>query len=278
MKMKFWDRMILRIGAVLSFLCGVGTAVCGGVFYAKEWTVLNGETCWWLLNAPVLLIGAGVLVALISLYNLLLPRRYHKGRHAFVVQSTDMGELRIAVAAIENLILKCVETHKEVKVQGISITNRRGAVNVQLRVTMDSNVSIPHAVEQIQSQIKRYLAASSGIEVRDISISVERTEGETQPLPMEHLATNEEAAARAAQPKKEKIPVHQRIFGREEEEPQNAQPAPAEPVAAADVQQQTTPADAAQEQEKPEAASENEPEQADEPKENSGPSEQEDAK
>lgn len=278
MKMKFWDRMILRIGAVLSLLCGIGTAVCGGVLYAKDWAALNGETCWWLLNAPVLLIGAGALVALISLYNLLLPRRYHKGRHAFVVQSTDMGELRIAVSAIENLILKCVETHKEVKVQDISLTNRRGAVNVQLRVTMDSNVSIPHAVEQIQSQIKRYLAASSGIEVRDITISVERTEGETQPLPLEHLATNEEAVTRAAQPKKEKIPVHQRIFGREEDQPESEPSTPAEPVPADETQQEAAPDDTVQPQGNPEAAEAGQPEQAEEPQNDNEQAPQEDAK
>ena len=99
--------------------------------------------------------------------------------------------------------------------QDIAITNRRGAVSVQLRVTMDSNVSIPHAVEQIQTQAKRYLAASSGIEVRDISVSVDRTEGEARPVPMESLVLNNEEPAAEQETKKEKVPMHQRIFGRD---------------------------------------------------------------
>lgn len=209
MKMKFWDRIILRIGAVLTFLGGVLTAVCGAMIYGMN----LGEGIV-MQSIPLALICAGVVIALISLYNLLMPRRYHNGRHAFVVQPTEMGELRIAVSAIENLILKCVETHKEVKVQDIAITNRRGAVSVQLRVTMDSNVSIPHAVEQIQTQVKRYLAASSGIEVRDISVSVDRTEGEACPVPMESLVLNNEEPAEQ-ETKKEKVPMHQRIFGRD---------------------------------------------------------------
>ena len=126
MKMKFWDRIILRIGAVLTFLGGVLTAVCGAMIYGMN----LGEGIV-MQSIPLTLICAGVVIALISLYNLLMPRRYHNGRHAFVVQPTEMGELRIAVSAIENLILKCVETHKEVKVQDIAITNRRGAVSVQ---------------------------------------------------------------------------------------------------------------------------------------------------
>ena len=104
MKMKFWDRIILRIGAVLTFLGGVLTAVCGAMIYGMN----LGEGIV-MQSIPLTLICAGVVIALISLYNLLMPRRYHNGRHAFVVQPTEMGELRIAVSAIENLILKCVE-------------------------------------------------------------------------------------------------------------------------------------------------------------------------
>ena len=36
MKMKFWDRIILRIGAVLTFLGGVLTAVCGAMIYGMN--------------------------------------------------------------------------------------------------------------------------------------------------------------------------------------------------------------------------------------------------
>lgn len=186
---------------MLTFLGGVLTAVCGAMIYGMN----LGEGIV-MQSIPLTLICAGVVIALISLYNLLMPRRYHNGRHAFVVQPTEMGELRIAVSAIENLILKCVETHKEVKVQDIAITNRRGAVSVQLRVTMDSNVSIPHAVEQIQTQVKRYLAASSGIEVRDISVSVDRTEGEAVPSPWKAWCSTMKSLPPSRRPRRKRCP------------------------------------------------------------------------
>lgn len=208
MKMKLWDRLILRLGALITLLTGV-LAIAGGILL---WNAQITPVKWWPAGnyASIVLIAAGALAVLVSLYDIALPRKYNPRRRTFVTQPTEHGELRIAVSAIENLILRCVETHKEVKVLAMQISNRRGAVNVNLRVAVNSNISIPHAVEQLQTQIKRYLAASSGIEVREISVSVERATGDESALPVEPLpaAVMEEQA-------EEKVSVHQRVFGRD---------------------------------------------------------------
>lgn len=208
MKMKLWDRLILRLGALITLLTGA-LAIAGGILL---WNAQITPAKWWPAgnNASIVLIAFGALAVLVSLYDIALPRRYNPRRRSFVTQPTEHGELRIAVSAIENLILRCVETHKEVKVLAMQISNRRGAVNVNLRVAISSNISIPHAVEQLQTQIKRYLAASSGIEVREISVSVERATGDESALPVEPLP----AAVVEEQPA-EKVSVHQRVFGRD---------------------------------------------------------------
>lgn len=208
MKMKLWDRLILRLGALITLLTGVLAVVAGVLLWNAQITPAK----WWPAgnNAAVVLIAAGVLAVIVSLYDIALPRRYNPRRRAFVTQPTEHGELRIAVSAIENLILRCVETHKEVKVLAMQIANRRGAVNVNLRVAVNSNISIPHAVEQLQTQIKRYLAASSGIEVREISVSVERATGDESALPVEPLP-----AAVVEDQAEEKVSMHQRVFGRD---------------------------------------------------------------
>ncbi|MBQ7455410.1 MAG: alkaline shock response membrane anchor protein AmaP [Clostridia bacterium] len=217
MKIRLLERLVLRVGSVLILLAG-GVTVAGGVLLfghdLGEGVVMK--------SLPLALIIAGAVTVLFACYCLVVLHRYHQGRKAFVTQPTELGELRIAVPAIENLILQCVETHKEVKVQKMRITNRRGAINVEMLVSMNSNVSIPHAVEQLQTQIKRYLAASSGIDVRDISVSVERAVGDKNALPSEPLTTVPEEKA------EEKIPVHQRIFGRDPQKPEAEQVAESE--------------------------------------------------
>lgn len=213
MKMKLWDRLILRLGALVTMLTGA-VAIASGILL---WNAQVTPAKWWPAgnNAAVVLIAAGVLAVLVSLYDIALPRKYNPRRRAFVTQPTEHGELRIAVSAIENLILRCVETHKEVKVLAMQISNRRGAVNVNLRVSVNSNISIPHAVEQLQTQIKRYLAASSGIEVREISVSVERATGDESALPSEPLPRAAVETEAVNEEKKEKVSMHQRVFGRD---------------------------------------------------------------
>ena len=220
MKMKLLDRLILRFGAVLTLLTG-GIAVAAGILlYGHD--LGEGVVMKWL---PLALIISGAVAVVISVLNILVARRYAARRRAFITQPNEMGELRIAVSAIENLILKCVETHKEVKVQEMSVSNHRGAIDVDLRVGMNNNVSIPHAVEQLQSQIKRYLAASSGIEVRNITVSVDKAPASVSALPQEPLAQVEPQAE-----EKEKIPMHQRIFGRDPEKSEAEQVVEAEMV------------------------------------------------
>lgn len=224
MKMKLWDRLILRFGALLTFVAGGISVAAGILLYGRE--LGEGVVMRYL---PLSLIVAGAVAVIISVLIFLVVRRYTSRRKAFITQANEMGELRIAVSAIENLIQKCVETHKEVKVQDMSVSNHRGAIDVNMRVSMNSNVSIPHAVEQLQSQIKRYLAASSGIEVRNITVSVDKTPAAALPAQEPLPTTAEKAEAKPAE-EKEKIPVHQRIFGRDPEKSEAEQVTEAEYV------------------------------------------------
>ena len=243
MKMKLLDRLILRFGALLTVLAG-GIAIAAGVLlYGRD--LGEGVVMRWL---PLSLIISGAVAVVVSFLIFLVARRYTSRRRAFVTQTTDLGELRIAVSAIENLILKCVETHKEVKVNEMNVVNHRDAIDVQMRVSINGNVSIPHAVEQLQSQIKRYLAASSGIEVRNISVSVDKAPIADLPAAKEQLPEADpepEVKSEPAPEKKEKLPVHQRIFGRDPEKTEAEQIAEAEYVTPDPVEE--APAETAEE-------------------------------
>ena len=203
MKMKLLDRLILRFGALLTLVTGGISVAAGILLYGND----LGDSLV-MRSLPLALIIAGAVAVIISVVNFLVARRYTARRKAFITQPNEMGELRIAVSAVENLIQKCVETHKEVRVQEMNVYNHRGSIDLDLRVSMNSNVSIPHAVEQLQSQIKRYLAASSGIEVHNITVSVDKTPGAPELDQEESLAEGEDKP-------EEKIPMHQRIFGRD---------------------------------------------------------------
>lgn len=216
MKIRFWDRLVLFAGALLVLAAGAFLAVCG-----LQITGALGEA----LSMPVRVacIAGGALLIAFSAYLFLFPRKYAAGRHSFIVQQTDNGEMRIAVKAIENLVQKCVDMHEEINLNSMKIRNAREGVTVDMNISLANNISIPLAVASLQKQIKQYLVASSGIEVKEVRVTVDTTSGEAAETPdSPYLVGSEQEQAQQERPVpeqnvREKVPLHQRLFGRPEQ-------------------------------------------------------------
>ena len=201
MKIRFWDRLILFLGALMVVVTGGALFVAGLQFQG----VFAENMPLWL---RVICIVWGSLLVVFGGYVVLFPRRFSAKRHEFVVQRTDNGELRIAVKAIEDLVLKCVNLHEEIQLNSMKIQNGREGVVVDLNVSLANNISIPLAIASLQKQIKEYLAASSGIEVLEVRVSVESTQDQPE------LFENQEEKAPAEE---KKVPLHERLFGRQDQ-------------------------------------------------------------
>ena len=228
MKIRFWDRLILFLGAVINLAAGI-FLVIGGL----QITGVLGEALS--MTVRIICIAGGALLILLSGYLFALPRRFRAGRHNIIVQQTDNGELRIAVKAIENLVQKCVDMHEEIELNSMRIRNAREGVTVDMNISLARNISIPLAVASLQKQIKQYLVASSGIEVKEVRVSVETAAGEADDTAASpYLVTNQEQAQEKPAPEqsKPKVPLHQRLFSRPEEEAIVPEPPRAEEAAA----------------------------------------------
>lgn len=213
MKLKFWDRMILLLVALCALLSAVVFAHLG-VTFAGE----NGLPGTWrvlcLIFSGLSLVGFGLLF-------LLFRRSAHK-RLAFVVQHTDNGELRIAVSAIKNLIKKCIDVHEEIQTNQMRILHGREGITVDLDISLANNISIPLAVASLQKQIKQYLVASSGIDVKEVRVCVESTLAEADAslplsIPMDAPVAPvlmEIAEEEPVREEKKKVPLHRRLFCR----------------------------------------------------------------
>ncbi|MBR4538698.1 MAG: hypothetical protein IKO52_07625 [Clostridia bacterium] len=199
MKIKIRDRLILFCGALLTIAAGVMLFIHG----------IQEKNTLFLVGAVVLAAFGGYLIA--------FPFLYKAKRNDFVIQRTDSGELRIAVKAIENQVQKCIDLHEEIQASAMKILSSREGVVVDLTVTLSNDISIPLAVASLQKQIKQYLIASSGIEVKEVRVSVESTQDSVSPEAPE--AEDEQPAEKnaAIDVKEKKAPMHQRLFGRADE-------------------------------------------------------------
>ncbi len=199
MKIKVRDRLILFFGALLTIAAGVMLFIHG----------IQEKNALFLVCAVVLAAFGGYLIV--------FPCLYKAKRNDFVIQRTDSGELRIAVKAIENQVQKCIDLHEEIQTSAMKIVSNREGVVVDLIVTLANNISIPLAVASLQKQIKQYLIASSGIEVKEVRVSVESTQDSVSPEAPEAEGEKLSEKAAAVDAKEKKAPLHQRLFGRAEE-------------------------------------------------------------
>ena len=232
-KIRFWDRLILFLGALLTVAAGGFLAVLGLQFLGALGESLS-------LGIRIGCIAGGALLVAFGVYLFVFPARRAGSKHEFIVQQTDNGELRIAVKAIENLVQKCIDMHDEIRVVSMKIHNGREGVTVDLCISLANNISIPLAVASLQKQIKQYLVASSGIEVKEVRVSVETAQTGVGDSP--YLVASETHAAPAeekpAERAKARTPLHQRIFGKAEQ-PSTVPEPPREETAEAPAQVET---------------------------------------
>ena len=236
MRIRVIDRLLnLLAGLILLALTAAlaAEAFLGWQISARVGAVLGKH------DTVSLVIVAAVALALFSLgaYCVGTLFRRDKSRRGFVVQKTEGGELSISVKAIESLVRKCLDKHDEIHLTGMRLDTTRDGLVIRLRIGLAGGVNIPLAVGAVQKQIKQYVTACSGVDVKEVKVQVETSAEQagnsiyTVPDMPENSAAlpREEEIPREAAPAegKEEKCLHQRLFGSEEQE--NLVPAPPVP-------------------------------------------------
>lgn len=162
------DQLIIGLTAlILAFLGGLMVVVSTG---------LSGTLSWMRL-APDLWDGIliGAVFILLAVYLLLIITR-QKSEPA-VVHQAELGAVRIGVNTIKGLINKKARDVKGVRESTVTVVQTEPLlVRLELQILPDYNV--PSLAEELQQQVKEYLAETMGIEVAGVEILV-RGIGET---------------------------------------------------------------------------------------------------
>ena len=201
MKIRILDRILVALAGLL-VLAGCA-ALAAQLFFRKDiigfaTKVLTNE------NYRIWLIAAMAVLVLLGVYCFLILFRHRGHRDKFVMQKTENGELAISLKAMESMVQKCLDPHKELNVQAVRLENQKGGLLIRIRGTAAGGVSIPLTVDALQQQIKQYVTACSGVEVKDIRVQIESS----GPEATESLFAIEAPTARAlpgAAPKEEPV-------------------------------------------------------------------------
>ena len=190
MKIRILDRILVTLAGLL-VLAGCA-ALAAQLFFQKDviglaTRILTNESYRiWLITALAVLV-------LLGLYCTLILFRHRSRNDKFVRQKTENGELSISLKAMESMVQKCLDPHKELSVQSVRLENQKGGLLIRIRGTVAGGVSIPLTVDALQHQIKQYVTACSGVEVKDIRVQIESSGPEAK----ESLYAIEAPTARA---------------------------------------------------------------------------------
>ena len=172
MRIRVLDRVLVAIAGLL--LIAICAGLIGQVFFGKD---IAGMVVKWITpetTAAKVIIGvcAAILLAL-GAYCLLMLFRHRKRRDKFILQKLESGDLAISLTTLESMVQKCLDQHNEIKPESIQLENQRDGLLIRIYGTVAGGISIPLTVDTLQKQVKQYVTACSGVEVKAIRIEIE---------------------------------------------------------------------------------------------------------
>lgn len=175
--MKYLDRALLLIqatgGTLVSLLF---------LLLAFGWLAPLGY-----LRTSLQDIYGRALIAVLSSLFLVVSLRlllYNTGRmpaKQAVVHETTLGQIKVSLHAVENLVKKVARQIKGVRdVKAYVFTNKTNDIEVQLRAVVSPEISIPAVAAEIQQTVKEYILDVVGVSVASVKVYIENISAEAK--------------------------------------------------------------------------------------------------
>lgn len=119
--------------------------------------------------------AVSVLLAIWALYTLQSNINKKTDVNKFTsIQTTDLGQVHITTEAIENIISRAAASMKEIKEIKTNQKILPEGIAFQLKVTVNTDTSVPEATRKLQEKVAGYLKEYGGINVLEIEVVVDK--------------------------------------------------------------------------------------------------------
>lgn len=168
--MNFFDRflMVMYTLAVMAALFVFGIAVLG-------WTTpLDSLQLYLMQERARIITGTIILFFLfISMKFFLRALSIEEAPEQAVVRETNIGQIRVSVRALENMVSRVAYQVKGVRDIKPRVSCQPEGVKVFVQAELSPDISVPDVTNEIQSRIKTYISENVGISVGSVKILVE---------------------------------------------------------------------------------------------------------
>lgn len=185
MKLSWYDRILnfvafLLLGALAAacfyLLTDAGRLMAAGLIAIIPSAGVN----------TIILIGAGVIVAVLAVYYLVMTFAVRgKGRVAaprsVLVRHGEIGAVEITLSAIDTLVQKTVRKQNGVRdCSTVVAVNANSELELRVALSILPDTTVPELSEKLQTEVKEYVEAYGGVRVASVAVMVETT-GMPQP-------------------------------------------------------------------------------------------------
>ncbi len=174
--MGLFDRIILTVlTLIVAALSAVVILLAAGWTVPLEliWATLTDDVGRWLVGG---LAGLTFVIAVRFIYY-----GFHRaGADQTLVHESDLGEVRISIEAVENLVRKVARQVKGVRGVRGWVVPGGDRLNVRLRTIISPDVSVPDVSSDIQSAVRDCLKNVVGVEAGEVRVFVENISNEAR--------------------------------------------------------------------------------------------------
>lgn len=125
------------------------------------------------LYGQTALLSVGGALAVIGLILLLLGISPLQKKAAAVLQTGELGEVRITMDALENMVLRVVQQMRGIRDSSRKVVYTPHGLVVYLHVKVLPDQKLPDLTGELQYKVKNYLEEITGIIVSEVKVDVE---------------------------------------------------------------------------------------------------------
>ncbi|HHY36652.1 MAG TPA: alkaline shock response membrane anchor protein AmaP [Firmicutes bacterium] len=165
--MGFLDRILLFVAMLsLVFLSLFALLLAFGLLSLEQ---LGTSIALLYGRLDVGLVALFFLLASLRLFYLALGRR---GQGRGISSRTELGELKISFAAVENLIQRTVRQIRGARETRVRVKGTPGGIAVKLQVVVNPEENVPALSKRIQEAICLQVRETMGIEVAEVNVHI----------------------------------------------------------------------------------------------------------
>lgn len=170
--MKIGDRFLSLLNSIVLIIIGfiLVTAIWRSDWIVDKLTAFTDKERFWALAVAIV----SFVLSFLSLNMAFQRRREEKT----IIHQTEIGEIQIAVSAVESLALRATKRIKGVKDAHVGVRADSSGLDVFIEVTVNPDLSIPEISEEIRLKVDNYLQETVAIHVNSVKVLVTKVAGE----------------------------------------------------------------------------------------------------